>query len=100
MTFVSITFSCWLWWFPKIDETHLVTAFSAFNLTNWVTSLFYTDQGIDITIDNHFDNPFATAYQKNYLGSITCRYSRNERKLWERPISSLKIRQMTKYVKT
>ena len=47
--------------------------------------LFYTDQRIDITIDNDFDNPFATAYQKNYLGSclgsITCRYSGNERKL-------------------
>ena len=49
----------------KIRENHLVTAFSAFNLTNWVTLLFYTDQRIDITIDNHFDNPFATAYQKN-----------------------------------
>ena len=46
--------------------------------------LFYTDQRIDITIDNHFDNPFATAYQKNYLGSITYRYSGNERRLWER----------------
>ena len=53
--------------------------------------LFYTDQRIDITIDNQFDNSFATAYQKNYLGSITCRYSGNERKLWERRKSSLKI---------
>ena len=42
--------------------------------------LFYTDQRIDSTIDNHFDHPFATAYikKKNYLlGSITCRYSEN-----------------------
>ena len=79
MTFVSIKLS-WFWWFPKIHENYLVTGFSAFKLTNWVTLLFYTDQRIDSTIDNHFDHPFATAYikKKNYLlGSITCRYSEN-----------------------